>query len=292
VLLISLAVVFVVAIFFIKSSSTIFKNSSMEESGLSANTEVLGNLLNKDSDKDGVLDWEEGLMNTDPNNKDTDGDGVNDKAEIEKLKKENGLNQPPQDPDTLTQTDKFSQELFATVAALSQSGELDQMSVEQISESLTSQIKNNTVKTVFVVADIQTTNDNSTQAIINYDKAITDLSKKNQLKVNPVSVLQESLMEDGEIDSNVLIQLDPMIETLEATISGLQKIKVPTEIASFHLNLMNALQRLTENLNDIRNFDKDSLIALGAISKYEENNNALDEATKKLNDFLATKLNS
>jgi hypothetical protein len=284
-------VVFVVAIFFIKSNSS-YKNSNEGKEGLVVNTEILGDLLNKDSDKDGILDWEENLWNTDPNSKDTDGDGEGDKAEIEKLKIENGLNQPPQDPKTLTRTDKFSQELFTTVAALSQSGELDQMSVEQISESLKEQIQTSSVKIVFTTSDIIVSNDNSIESIKAYDKAITELTSKNQLEVNPLSIFQESIMVDGEINSEILMQLDPLIEKLEETVAGYQQINVPGDLVHYHLNLMNSLQRFTENLIDIRNFESDGLIALGAISKYEENTDALENATKRLNDFLLTKLNS
>ena len=36
----------------------------------------------KDSDNDGVYDWEEALFGTDPHNPDTDGDGISDSEEI------------------------------------------------------------------------------------------------------------------------------------------------------------------------------------------------------------------
>jgi hypothetical protein len=284
-------VVFVVAIFFINSNSLNFKNSNEEEGGLAVNTEVLGNLLNKDSDKDGVLDWEEGLWNTDPNSKDTNGDGVSDKKEIEKLKIENGLNQPPQDPETLTKTDKFSQELFTTVAALSQSGELDQMSIDQISESLKEQIQTKTIRVVFTVDDITVVNDNSIEAIKAYDAVTTNISSKYQLEIDPIFILEESMMESGEMDSEVLAKLDPLIVKLEAKIEGYKNMKVPSEFTQPHLSLMNAMQRLAENLIDIRNLENDSLVALGAISKYEENNDALNEITDKFNELLLKKLN-
>src|SRR2546423_718695 len=40
------------------------------------------NLLDKDSDNDGLKDWEETLWKTDPHNPDTDGDGTPDGQEV------------------------------------------------------------------------------------------------------------------------------------------------------------------------------------------------------------------
>ena len=44
---------------------------------------TLGEIIDKDSDGDGLKDWEEALWGTDPNNPDTDGDGILDGAEIQ-----------------------------------------------------------------------------------------------------------------------------------------------------------------------------------------------------------------
>ena len=54
--------------------------------GLSYGNAIVGDLVNRDTDGDGLLDWEESLWDTDPNNKDTNGDGVSDSVEIAKIK--------------------------------------------------------------------------------------------------------------------------------------------------------------------------------------------------------------
>ena len=46
------------------------------------NQEKRNELLNKDTDNDGLKDWEEILWKTDPNNPDTDGDKTTDGEEI------------------------------------------------------------------------------------------------------------------------------------------------------------------------------------------------------------------
>ena len=92
----------------------------MGESGLSGglayDTTILEDLMNKDTDGDGLLDWEEGLWGTSPDKKDTNDDGVPDNTEIAKLKTELRQNTGGdvsviQNEENLTQTDKFSRSI-------------------------------------------------------------------------------------------------------------------------------------------------------------------------------------
>ena len=279
-ILISLGVLFVVSIFFINSNSN-FKNKE-EESGLVVNTEVFGNLLNKDSDKDGMLDWEEGLWGTDPHNRDTDGNGIDDKSEIETKKLTNGFDTPAQDPDTLTQTDKFSQELFAAVAALSQSGELDQVSIDQISEALKEQIQNKTVKKVFTSSDLSISGDNSEQAFISYNNTLNIIYAKYPIQNSPLEIFQEFVGDGVEVNPEALLKLDPIIKQTEGFVNEMTKMSVPSNLVQAHLDMLNALERVSENLNDIGLIEADPLIAMGAISKYEENTELFSSAVDTL----------
>ncbi len=77
ILLTVFAAVFVVVIFFIKNKSASQTIDQKIASGeLAYKNQILGDLINRDSDGDQVPDWEESLWGTDPNKKDTDGNGV------------------------------------------------------------------------------------------------------------------------------------------------------------------------------------------------------------------------
>ena len=89
--LIVLAIAFIVALFFLKTTS-VFKNTatyqkSNQENGLTYGNLTIKDLVNKDTDRDGILDWEEGLWGTDPTKKETTL-GTPDKVAIENLKKQ------------------------------------------------------------------------------------------------------------------------------------------------------------------------------------------------------------
>jgi len=282
VILVALAVVFLVSIFFIKTKSQ-WTNEETASAGLVSGNEILSDILSRDTDKDGILDWEEGLWGTDPTKRDTNDDGVSDREEIAKLKAERMANAESgeeisyTDDENLTQTDKFARELFSTVVALNQAGEIDDNTVQQITDSLTLQIQNPVQRKVFTMTDLKVTNDNSLATYKKYSDD-TDIIFQNKYPFDEevANTLQKFISEGEDPDANILIELDPVIKNLGEMVEGMTKINVPSSIATLHLDITNALQRVMENLSDIRAFDSDPITTIGAINQYVENLDALD----------------
>src|SRR5262245_47588348 len=106
-----LAIVFVAGLFFVKTKST-WRSGEIPGGLVYNGTETVEDLVNKDTDGDNLPDWEEGLLGTDPQKKDTDGNGISDSAEMEKVREQaalsGGLDLSIQDPENLTETDKLS----------------------------------------------------------------------------------------------------------------------------------------------------------------------------------------
>ena len=296
VVLVALAVVLLVLLFFIKTKSQ-WTNEEVAGAGLVSGDEILGDVLSKDTDKDGILDWEEGLWGTDPTKKDTNDDGVSDKEEIGRMKAERAENSSTEDgvsvasEENLSQTDKFARELFTTVAALNQSGEIDDNTVQQITDSLATQIQNPVQRKIFMLAEIKIKNDNSLTAVKNYNNSMGAILKGYPI-INPTDVLKEATTNNGDIDSSILSKLDPFIEQTQKVISGMVKTEVPQDFSSLHLDAINALEKVMENLSDIQLIDSDAVIALSAVSQLENNNTALESATYNLQKAIWDKLNS
>jgi flagellar basal body-associated protein FliL len=67
-----LAAVFLLVLFLLKTASALKnqENKAVQEvnqnPGLTYDNEIVGNLVNRDTDGDGIPDWEEGLWGTDP----------------------------------------------------------------------------------------------------------------------------------------------------------------------------------------------------------------------------------
>jgi len=295
-LLIVFAALFIVTLFLFKTT-TIFKNiggNGNQEAGLAYSNEILADLVNKDTDLDGVLDWEEGLWGTDPRKKDTNDDGVPDNVEIENLKKQAGQNQQGEslliDEENLTETDKFSREFFATVATLNQSGEMDQATVDKLSESLAEHLQNSVPKKIFTARDIKIIKDDSVKATQKYNDTLDSIQEKYPVEKSVATVLAEFLADGNEVNVSALEGLDPIIEQINNIINAIAKMDAPQSLTVLHLDFLNGFERLKENIIDIKLYDGDPIVALSAISQYEENVPLLEKAVSNLADVVNKKL--
>jgi hypothetical protein len=287
-------VVFVVSLLFLKSGIS-FKNNDAgagKNSGLSYNSAILEDLLQKDADGDGATDWEEQLIGTNPNNKDTDGDGILDGKEKVELGTgvEIDLGKNSGDDDvTLTNTDQFSQDLLSTIAAISQTGDMDAASVDALADKLTEQIATRAPEKIYAPKDIKIVPENGT-ALKSYSDALVNIFPKEAPDMSVLDILESSLTENGELDKSALVELDPVIESTEKMVAALLKQSVPETLAPIHLDIINDLERLVENLKNIENYDGDPVLALSGMGQYESNTDVLAADTKVLADTLNSKV--
>lgn len=292
------AIVFVVTLFFIKNK-TRFQNEEniLNQRGLNVGTETLENLVNKDTDGDGILDWEEGLWGTDPTKKETT-PGIQDSVAIEKLKAENRKNAKIDDIsaeniENLTQTDKFSRELFSTIVTLNQNGTVDQATIDKLATTLAEKVQNPEIRKIYLISDLKIINDESVQAIQEYLNAFENIHKKYpDISYTVLDVLQEFMVDEENVDVTALTKLDPIIEQNNKIIGALIKTNVPQFISTFHLDIINSLERLGENASDIRLFDTDPILSMGGITQYEKNLTQLQTSLSNFGNAIAQKFNN
>ena len=267
-----------------------------EVGGLTYGKATIQDLVNKDTDLDGVLDWEENLWGTDLARKDTDGDGIGDEAEIENFKKENRQNEnlefSPGDNENLTETDKFSREFFATIATLSQNGQMDQATIDKLSSSLAEHIQNSTPRKVFSLSDVKIINGNDKKAIEDYGETLIKTQAKYPVKYNVIDVLQKFIIDENNVDVSVLSELDPIISQKNKLINAMVKMSVPLSLSTLHLDVINSLERLVENTNDMKLYETDVIVSLSAISQYQQNTVRLSNALNNLGDAINQKLSN
>ena len=283
-------------------TTSVFKNEEKQENiigqeGLVYNTETLGDIINKDTDGDGILDWEENLWGTSPTEKETT-PGTLDSVAIEELKAqkveraelEEGFENP--DTENLTQTERFSRELFSTISALSQNGPLDQATVDELGNALAEKINNPSVQKVFLLSDLKIIQDDGYQSIKNYDDTLNSIYQKYPVERTVMDVLQDFVADEENVDTAVLLELDPINVRVQGIIEDMTRMDVPQSLARLHLDVINGLQRLSENIDNIKFFDTDVIIALGAISQYETNTDFLVEVMTDLTDAISQKLSN
>lgn len=298
--MIALAIIFLVTIFFLKNTS-VFKNKETyqragQESGLTYGNALIKDLINKDTDGDKILDWEEGLWGTDPTKKETT-PGTPDSVAIDKLSAQDklapGREQTEPSNENLTKTDQFSRELLATIVTLNQNGQVDQATIDKLGDSLAEQIQNSVPRKIYTVFDIKTTNSNTAQAFIDYNNALNNIYTKHPVtNYTILDVLQKFSADENDVDENALLKLDPIIAQTNKVIEEMLKISAPQSISVLHLNVINGLEKLSENISDIKLFDTDIIVALSAISKYQDTAARLELSLNNLANAINQKLNN
>ncbi len=293
-ILIVSAIVFVSVLFFLHNKSSYTnQGQSDKNSGLTYDNGILKDLVNKDSDSDSIPDWEESLWGTDPHKKETT-PGIPDKVAIDNMKQANG-----QDVSVAggtsggTQTDEFSRELVATMAALNQNGDMDQGTIDQLGANLAQKIAGAPVRKVYVMSDLKVTSDVSIAAIQKYDTETTIIvGNKYPKNQSVLGILQGVTDDSGNLDATAFTKLDPIIQNTKSIIDGMLKVSVPASLAQGHLNLTNAFEKIYENLSDMELVDTDSVIAFSAIGQYDESNTSLDAAYTSQYNSTQQKLNN
>jgi hypothetical protein len=288
------AALFLVALFLIKNGFLFRQKTALqklsEEKGLTYDSATVADLVENDADGDGVADWEEALWNLDPTKQETV-PGTPDIATVNKMKGEEGSGgEGGGEPENLTETDKFSRELFSSLVALNQAGTIDQNTVDEISSSLAEHIQNSPQRKIYTLADLKTTKDESTASVKRYYDTLNNIYKYYPVSGDVVDILQKFVLDENNTDENILSKLHPITSQLRARIDGMLKIEVPQSLSALYLNLINTGEGLMENLEDIQLYETDPIVALGGMTKYEQNTPVLEEAVTQLMTAVSQKL--
>jgi hypothetical protein len=167
---------------------------------------------------------------------------------------------------------------------------MDQATTEQISNTLAEKIKNPTPRRVFTSADIKIAKNDLYQNVKDYNNALNNIFTQNPAKGNVPDILQKFLIDENNVDTTVLVELDPMIKQTEAIVNEIAEIEVPQSLTSFHLELLNSMEKVKENIENIKLYESDVILALSGITQYEESATSLEIAIKNLSSAVEKRL--
>jgi len=246
--------------------------------------------LNRDSDGDGLKDWEEAIFHTDPHNPDTDGDGTPDGEEVR-------LGRDPLKPNT-SKDPAHPNDLMASstpLAAISQNGSINPAlnMTEQFSRSLLPDIVGpvlsgqhpqseeliqkmsdlNFIKSPeqiwigarqYFPADIILSQKDNLAAIVTMFTAMSQATIKH---ASPAQTTQNTIINfvqnpDSESAKASFLSYQ---NNLDGMIQDIQKIQVPQDYEGFILSYLNVLSKIRYSLTLIGNFQNDPISALLAI---------------------------
>jgi hypothetical protein len=253
------------AVLFFGGSYLFSKKQEVTKSSspIALQTSVLEDLFNKDTDGDGLKDWEEVLWGTDPKNPKTF-DGLPDALWVESRQKElEGKNKIAFGSEE-NMTERFSVELYAFLAAL-EAENIDSTTVYDLSAALGEQIFATDlpdyfkqVKTGAVAEEIY---------LENLATALERTGLGNELALVDAIVAGEK--NAGQIEAS-----SADYKKLGEELSGLV---VPAHLASFHLGLINDIYKIGLSLGSIAKTNNDPIVGLIGLAQYQKYSDSLEE---------------
>ncbi len=274
-IVIGIAVLFsiVFLLFSLKKSSA--DNYEKDAIDLNIETVPLGKIVYKDSDGDGVLDWEEALWGTDPNNPDTNGDGIGDKEELDKKKPSGNLGDSGE---TLTETGSFARELFSSIFSLNQTGNLNESNLTSIADGLAKSIESS-VYDEYNLDSLTVIPPNQT-SIKSYFKE-TDkifLTLKNTAIGQELTILPEYI-EDSVSNQS---KLEEIVSEYKKLALDLSNVVTPESISIAHLELVNTYNKIGQSIEGFLYINEDPMKTLAGLSNYEKYSNKIDDIFKAI----------
>jgi hypothetical protein len=265
-----------------------------------AQDKALAEISQKDTDGDGLKDWEETLWGTDPNNPDTDGDGTSDGEETRENRnpidpsKDDSLNisagEQPQDikePSELTETDKVAAIFFKEYVQLREQGGLqDQESVNVLIAKVLRGVATALPRLPeHSIKDILVGPQSGKEAAHSYGNLVILAFQNNlaSLQENPLEILVRTLENTDETELSKLDAFETGYKNVE---KDLLAIVVPKELAAIHLELVNKFAAFAENVRDMKKALTDPIVVFRVLEPHVRGSISVANAIVELRNYL------
>ncbi|MBU2263276.1 thrombospondin type 3 repeat-containing protein, partial [Patescibacteria group bacterium] len=283
-LVVVLAALIVLGAWFLAS----YKSNSNNDNNSSGKFSYISSLFksnDKDSDNDGLMDWEEALWKTDPKNPDTDGDGTLDGEEVnqgrdplkagpdDEIKRENLFTGTGpifnSQEEVLTKTDIMARSFLSSFMLLYRSGNLNEQTKEQMTKTFLGEIEKETLKDKYKLLDLDILYDSSTQSLKNYGNEIAKAVDRNNFvsEQNEIMIINQAFSKENEEE---LQKLNPIINLYRNLANDCLAIKVPQDISRHHLDLVNNINNISLALINIKEIFNDPIKGFVGINQYQK----------------------
>jgi len=279
--------IFIISTLFFGKSSFLSKESKNK---LLTQKLTINELLQKDSDGDGVMDWEEGLWGTDPNNTKT----FNNMPDLEYVKSKREALQTPDgnglDNSSLSETDKFAQQFFASIAALKQSGQIDADTIKNVSTTLGQTIVDPTIINKYTNQDIKISESDSIEKqktyYLNIKKLFENYSKKGLGNEAEITSILASSGITAEEKIKYTNQLSQIADAYQEYAQKIIVTQVPRSLISYHLAIANSANNTGIAVRNMVKVTDDPIVGLSGLSQYQKYSEELISSVGNLETVL------
>ncbi len=225
---------------------------------------------NADPDNDGIANWRENLLGTNPNSANTG--PVNTSLSTESTT-------------TLNLTDEVAKSIYTIANTLNTSKDTTTPTVMAVASAIADQAL--TSKSIDIKEqNIIVVSDNSREAIKDYANKLFGFIIVYYPKVNEAAVMDAFLKKE---DANILKDLQPNVDSLNIMISGIYKIKVPSEAFELHKQVLISLIGARDTEVSLMKANSDSLSAMIAVKNLQSSGKKYNDLIKQYKTFFDNK---
>lgn len=278
-LLIFIALIIVGGSFFLSENRVKFAASPGNEE-INGIVSEEATLKQKDTDLDGIADWEEILLGTNPENADSDGDGVLDGEEFKSIKQYPNFSAEVENAGAIyglglggftAWTDNYTDSLFRQAGArygiANESGTIDGKTQLAIVDSLTQGFPRALPEVKYVPSkiplaensDSKTTGEYFAKVIVAFDK------NKKIYESDPVNLINSWLDTEDEVYLDELLALQNSFFSLTEEVA---KLAPPKELAQTHQELLNNLYQTGVVLGSLKDASQDPIKGMLITAQY------------------------
>lgn len=234
-----------------RQAKSIYKAPEVSASSLDTSAQYI------DTDGDGVPDWEEVLVGTNPNDPKSKSTKATSTPTIKDLTKTT---------EKLDPIDVVSREFFARYMELRQLGiSSDKLNQQELAQKTIDSIKFVEAKP-YVMSDILVNTITSKESIKKYGNDMANVFKKYFVSSRNEGVIVKDALQKK--DPEILKELDPVIESYKNIVSGLLKTEAPKSMGTMHLDLVNVMNSTLFVMQSFRKTMVDPIAGVQAMSQY------------------------
>lgn len=168
---------------------------------------------------------------------------------------------------SLSATDALGREFFSDYMQLRQAGLTNNpAAVQSMASRLASDaVSNASAPKIYSMADIDMVHGASQFDLENYAAAITGiLASRIPDAEHNEAVVADQALSDG--DASFLSKIDPIISGYEAALNSLLSMRVPDQLARYHVDLLNGVSTALFNAKALRQSGSDPVTAMAAVN--------------------------
>ena len=238
---------------------------------------LVKDIIQKDSNDNGIADWEEGLWGLDPTK-----DGPANKEFILNKRSVLAKDNTSQavDDNALTENDVLSRELFATVMSLQQSDSLNTDSIKSVSEAIGQNIIPTDIPDVYTINMLKISGTEKDYYIA--FKNLVDKYKDKDMGSELTFVSQGLENKDPQ----AIYAAKSVAVFYREFGQALIKTPVPSSLAQTNLDLANSYEKVAQTIEGFGNILTDQISGMKALINYKKYSDKIISDITKLSDNL------